>query len=76
MWRTELQELQEEFRLIQFRLLYSNAGDFSETPVSGDSARVTVNFAIISLFAFEHSFCFSFLDNCKVSQGWLSIQTL
>jgi len=32
MWRTELQEVKEEFQLVQFRLLYSNAGDFAETP--------------------------------------------
>ena len=29
-----MQELREEFRLIQFRLMHSNAGDFAETPVS------------------------------------------
>ena len=34
MWRTELQEVKEEFHLIQFRLLYSNSGDFAESPVS------------------------------------------
>lgn len=34
MWRTELQEVKEEFQLVQFRLLYPNAGDFAETPVS------------------------------------------
>lgn len=35
MWRAELQELREEFRLIQFRLMHSNAGDFAETPWFG-----------------------------------------
>ncbi|KAL9959912.1 hypothetical protein ACROYT_G033288 [Oculina patagonica] len=32
MWKTELQDVKEEFRLIQFRLLYSNSGDFAESP--------------------------------------------
>lgn len=48
MWRTELQEVKEEFQLVQFRLLYSNAGDFAETPVS-----VAHEFAI--LFAYLHA---------------------
>lgn len=34
MWRIELQEVKEEFHLIQFRLMYSNSGDFAESPVS------------------------------------------
>lgn len=32
MWRTELQDFKEEFQLIQFRLIYSNSGDFAESP--------------------------------------------
>ena len=33
MLRTELQDVKEEFQLVQFRLLYSNSGDFAESPV-------------------------------------------
>lgn len=47
MWRTELQDVKEEFQLIQFRLLYSNSGDFAESPVSKCSS-------ISSISKFRH----------------------
>ena len=59
MWRTEIQEVKEEFQLIQFRLLYSNAGDFAETPVSTHGFIKQENFAIVRLFAYDIIFSVS-----------------
>ena len=53
--------------MTQFRLLYSNAGDFAETPVSSKQTQEAVKFYYVILLYFTSKKIFVFLDSLETN---------
>lgn len=74
MWRAELQELREEFRLIQFRLMHSNAGDFAETPWFGVPL-ILVYRVLVALYCIVWIILSGFIHGIIMKNGLSTLQT-